>query len=152
MKIMFTASVLLALSLVAFAAVVVTSSGSGKFQEVGGDFGKSWISNIQAQSNKTPDQGNNTPLWGWGNVPKGKELVGGKLVDAPNSSWVYNAANWMGDNYVDPYTGNYINPSTGLPVYKNYQVFPNYGTQQPDYTTQQNSQLPEILQSLSTGL
>jgi hypothetical protein len=151
MKIKFTVAVLLALCLFANASFVLLSSGSGKFQEVGGDFGKSWISNVQAQNNKTIDQGNNNPLWGWGNVPKGKGLVGGKLVDAPNSTWLYNAANWMGDNYVDPYTGNYINPNTGLPMYRNYQVFPNDGTQQPNYTTQQNSQLPEVLQSLNTG-
>ena len=47
--------------------------------------------------------------------------------------WLYNAANWMGDNYVDPYTGNYIDPNTGLPVYRNYQVFPTNGNQQPNY-------------------
>ena len=141
MKIMFTAVVLLALCLVAFAQSVLLSSGSVKFQQVGGDFGKAWISKFQAQNNKTADQGNNnnTTLWGWGTVPKGKVLAGGKLVDAPNGTWLYNTTNWMGDNYVDPYSGNYIDPNTGLPVYRNYQVFPNYGTQQPNYDNQKPS-------------
>lgn len=155
MKIMFTAAVLLALCLVAIAAFVATSSGSGKFQEVGGDFGKSWINNFQAQNSKTADQGNNTTLWGWGSKPKGKALVGGKLVDAPNTTWLYNTTNWMGDNYVDPYSGNYINPITGQPMYINHQVFPDNGYQPPNYSTnynnQQGSQLPKILQSLGTG-
>jgi hypothetical protein len=140
MKIIFTAIVLLALCLVAFAQFVVPSSGSGKVQQVGGDFGKAWISNFQAQNPKPAAQGkNNTTLWGWGSVPRGKELVGGKLVDAPNGTWLYNTTNWMGDNYVDPYSGNYIDPNTGLPVYRNYQVFPNYGTQQPNYDNQKPS-------------
>jgi hypothetical protein len=151
MKIMFTAAVLLALCLAVLAQFVVTSSGSGNFQEVGGDFGKSWISNFQAQNNKTADQGNNATLWGWGSIPKGKVLAGDKLVDAPNGTWLYNSTNWMGDDYVDPYTGSYIDPYTGQRVYKNTEVFPNYGTQQPSYSSQQGSQLPKILQSLGTG-
>jgi hypothetical protein len=151
MKIMFTVAVLLVLCLAAIAAFVVSSSGSGKFQEVGGDFGKSWISNFQAQNNKTADKGNNTTLWGWGSIPKGKKLAGGKLVNAPNATWLYNTTNWMVDNYVDPYTGNYIDPITGQPVYINHQVFPDNGNQPPNYGNQQGSQLPKILQSLSTG-
>ena len=149
MKIMFTVAVLLALCLFAFVQSVLLSSGSGKFQEVGGDFGKAWISNVQAQNNKTAEQGNNTTLWGWGTVPKGKALVGGKIVDAPNGTWLYDTSNWMGDNYVDPYTGSYIDPYTGQRVYKKTtEIFPTTATTN---TTQQNSQLPEILQSLGTG-
>lgn len=154
MKIMFTAAVLLALCLVVLSQFVVTSCGSGKFQEVGGDFGKSWISSFQVQNHKTADQGNNTTLWGWGSTPKGKALVGGKLVDAPNATWLYNSTNWMGDDYVDPYSGRYIDPITGLPVYRNTEIFPNYGNKPPNYNNlqnQQSSQLPEILRSLSTG-
>jgi hypothetical protein len=148
MKIMFTVAVLLTLCLFAFAQSVLLSSGSGKFQEVGGDFGKAWISSFQAQNPTPAAQGNNDTLWNWGSMPKGKALVGGKIVDAPNGTWLYNATNWMGDNYVDPYTGSYIDPNTGQRVYKNYKVFPTTATTN---TTQQNSQLPEILQSLGTG-
>lgn len=151
MKIIFTATVLLALCLVAFAQSVGPSTGSDKVQQVGGDFGKAWISNFLAQNPKPAAQGNNSTLWGWGSAPKGKVLVGGKLVDAPNGTWLYNTTNWMGDNYVDPYSGNYIDPNTGQPVYRNYQVFPNYGTQQPSYNNQQNSQLPKPLQSPTTN-
>jgi hypothetical protein len=154
LKIMFTVAVLLAFCLFANAAYVLLSSGSGKFQEVGGDFGKSWISNFQAQNPKLNTQTNNSTLWGWGSVPKGKELVGDKLVDA-NKTWLYNATNWMGDNYVDPYSGNYIDPNTGQPVYRNLQVFPPTTTTNPNSNpttnNQPGSQLPKILQSLSTG-
>ena len=157
MKIMFTVAVLLALCLIVLASFVVTSNGSGQFQDVGGDFGKTMISDFQAQSHKSADQVNNATLWGWGSMPRGKELVGGKLVDAPNTTWLYNSNNWMGDNYVDPYTGNYIDPITGQPVYRNLQVFPptatsnQITTSNPTTNNQQGSQLPEILQSLSTG-
>jgi hypothetical protein len=140
---MFTVTVLLALCLAAFAQSAVVSSGSGKFQEVGGDFGKAWISNFQAQNPKSAQTDNST-LWDWGTIPKGKALVGGKLVDAPNSTWLYNSTNWMGDNYVDPYTGYYIDPLTGQPVYRNYQVFPNYGEQETN-NNPQSSPLPEFL-------
>jgi hypothetical protein len=142
LKIMFTVTVLLALCLAAFAQPVVLSSGSGKFQEVGGDFGKAWISNFQAQNPKSAAQTDNSTLWGWGTIPKGKALVGGKLVDAPNSTWLYNATDWMGDNYVDPYTGNYIDPNTGQPVYRNLQVFPPTATSNPTTNNQQDFQLP----------
>jgi hypothetical protein len=149
LKIMFTVTVLLALCLAAFAQSAEVSSGSGKFQEVGGDFGRAWISNFQAENPKSAPTDNST-LWGWGTIPKGKALAGDKLVDAPNSTWLYAATDWMGDNYVDPYSGYYIDPLTGQPVYRNYQVFPNYSSQQPSYSNQPN--LPEILRSLTPNL
>lgn len=152
MRIAFTVAVLSVLCLFAFAELATTSSGSGKYQEVGGDFGKAWIGNFQSQNNKTADKGSNndTTLWGWGTVPKGKALVGGKIVDAPNSTWLYNSTNWMVDNYVDPYTGNYIDPVTGQPVYINHQVFPPTETSsKPSTSNQQGPQLPKVLQSLS---
>jgi hypothetical protein len=81
-------------------------------------------------------------------MPKGKVLMGGKLVDAPNSTWLYNATDWMGNNYVDPYSGYYIDPITGQRVYSNYEVFPNYGYDQSDFN-QQSSQLPKFLQPVA---
>jgi hypothetical protein len=148
---MFTVTVLLALCLVVLAQFIVLGSSSGKFQEVGGDFGKAWISNFLAENPKSAAQTDNSTLWGWGTIPKGKALAGGKLVDAPNSTWLYAATDWMGDNYVDPYSGSYIDPITGQPVYRNYQIFPNYSSQQPSYGNQQSSQLPKFLQSIATA-
>jgi hypothetical protein len=150
LKITFTATVLLVLCLVILAQFIALCSGSGRFQEVGGDFGRAWIGNFQAQNPKPADQTNNSTLWGWGTLPKGKVLIGGKIVDAPNSTWLYNATDWMGDNYVDPYSGYYIDPLTGQPVYRNFLVFPNNGYQQPNYGNEPN--LPEILRSLTTNL
>ncbi len=150
LKIMFTVTVLLALCLVVFAQLLVLCSSSGRFQEVGGDFGRTWISNYLAENPRPASQANNSTLWGWGTIPKGKALIGGKLADAPNSTWLYAATDWMGENYVDPYSGRYIDPLTGQPVYRNFLVFPNYSSQQPNYDNQQN--LPEILRSLATNL
>lgn len=146
---MFTVNVLLVLCLVSLAQFMTQGSGSGKFQEVGGDFGKSWISNFQAENPKATSQANNSTLWGWGTIPKGKAVLGGKLVDAPNSSWLYAATDWMGDNYVDPYTGYYIDPLTGQAVYRNFRVFPNYSSQQTSNINRQSSQLPKFLQPIA---
>jgi hypothetical protein len=145
---MFTVTVLLALCLAVLAQFAVPGSGSGKFQEVGGDFGRAWIDDFLAENPRSSAQDNNSTLWGWGTMPKGKVLMGGKLVDAPNSTWLYNATDWMGNNYVDPYSGYYIDPITGQRVYSNYEVFPNYDYDQSDLS-QQSSQLPKFLQPVA---
>jgi hypothetical protein len=146
MKIIFTVTVLLTLCLVAFAQPVVVSSNSGKFQSVGGDFGRTWISDFQAQNPKPATQeNNNNSLWGWGTIPKGKMLVGGKLIDAPNTTYTYNTSgNWLGDYYIDPYTGRPIYdsyPGYLIPIYSNSAYSNN----------SQYLQLPVVLQSPSTN-
>jgi hypothetical protein len=149
LKIKFTATVLLVLCLVVFAQLITICSGSGKFQVVGGDFGRAWISNYLAENPRAASQANNSTLWGWGTIPKGKALRGGKLADAPNSTWLYAATDWMGENYVDPYSGRYIDPLTGQPVYRNFQVFPNHSYQQSRDNNQLGSQLPKFLQPIA---
>lgn len=137
MKIIFTAIVLLVLCMTVSAQSVVVSGVTGKFQSVGGDFGKTWITNLQAQNPKQSAQESKDTLWGWGTVPKGKALAGGQLVDAPNNTWLYNTSgNWLGDNYVDPYTGQ--------PVYTKYTAFPSN-------SAQQGFLLPEILRSTTSN-
>jgi hypothetical protein len=138
MRTIFALILLLTLCVVVFAESIAISDSSAKFQQVGGDYGKSWINNLKDQNPIPADQGKNATLWGWGNMPKGKELVGGKLIDAPNTTWIYNnPADWIGNNYVDPYTGQ--------PIYKNYQVF-------PDYSTKRLNQLPGFLRSSNANI
>jgi hypothetical protein len=126
MKIIFTVVVLILLYLTAYAQLVSANDGTGKFQSVSGDFAQTWIKNYLAKNPSPVPQVNNTSLWGWGAIPKGKALVGGKLVD--NFTYSQNmTANWLGDYYLNPYTSEPINPA----YYPGY-VIPVYSS--PVYT------------------
>jgi len=119
------------------ALLVVSCSAqlTNQFQSVGGDFGKTWISNFLAQNQKQTDKENLTSnLWDWGGHPKGKAIVNGQLVDTTNiTTGVNYTANWLGDmslaspvyfNSSSPY-GNYgqnpnnpnlVNPAPLIPM------------------------------------
>jgi hypothetical protein len=101
MKIVIVMILLLASCLVASAGPVA----------VGGDFGRTWISNFQAQNHKPVEQNNSTNLTSWGVVPKGKALVNGNLVDQQNATNPRNpSASWLGDTTV---SGNPSSPMYG---------------------------------------
>lgn len=71
---------------------------TNQFQSVGGDFGKSWISDFKSQNRPTASENLTNNLWSWGNAPKGKTVVDGKLVDSTNKTAKINyTANWLGD-------------------------------------------------------
>lgn len=93
---------------------------TNQFQGVGGDFGKSWISNFKAQNQQAASENLTNDLWSWGNTPKGKMLVGGKLVDSTNRTNKVNfTVNWLGDIPI------------GNPVYFNSSSpYGNYGRNQ----------------------
>jgi hypothetical protein len=93
-----------------------TTGESGRFQSVGGDYGKSWISDFKSQNEK-PKEDLKNDLWDWGGAPKGKKAVGGKLVDDTDNltPQINFTANWLGTlptstplvlNATNPY-GNY---------------------------------------------
>lgn len=111
---------------------------TGNFQSVGGDYGRTWLKDFQAQNPaKQPQAQNSTALWGWGGAPKGSMIQNGSLVADPYYIWksLNLTSGWMGQAYVDPktgypvyafvdpYTGNpdyfYVDPKTGQPVYIN---------------------------------
>jgi hypothetical protein len=101
MKIVIIMILLLASCLVASAGPVA----------VGGDFGRTWINNFQAQNHKPVEQNNSTNLTSWGGVPKGKALVNGNLVDQQNATNPLNpSASWLGDTTV---SGNPSSPMYG---------------------------------------
>jgi hypothetical protein len=97
-----------------------SSDAGAAFQSVGGDFGKSWISEFQAQNKEEKNESDDlkNSLWSWGGAPKGKKLVNGKLVDYPYYNWyLYNLSmNWLGDT---AYLGD--------PVYMNNTSLGYYG-------------------------
>jgi hypothetical protein len=133
MKILFIVFVLILLCLAAHAQSVAVSDSSGKFQSVSGDFAQAWIKNYLASNPSPVPQVNNTSLWGWGTIPKGKDLVGGKLVD----NYTYSqdmTANWLGDYYLNPYTSEPIDPANYpgyfIPVYSSPQYSNPYNPQQ----------------------
>jgi hypothetical protein len=119
MRVAIAAIIIFILSLLMVACSAQTTDG---FQSVGGDFGKNWISNFQAQNPPAAEENLSNNLWGWGGAPKGKALVGGKLVDATNIMNTVNfTANWLGDvsqtapvyfNSSSPY-GNYGKDANG---------------------------------------
>jgi hypothetical protein len=119
MRVAIAAIIIFTLSLLIVACSAQTTD---RFQGVGGDFGRNWISNFQAQNPPAAEENLSNDLWGWGGAPKGKALVGGKLVDATNTTNTVNfTANWLGElpqtspiymNSSSPY-GNYgQNPNT----------------------------------------
>ncbi|OPY53458.1 MAG: hypothetical protein A4E49_01423 [Methanosaeta sp. PtaU1.Bin112] len=120
MKTAFAALVPLAILLLAAICCCDSQSFS---QDVGGDFGRSWISSFKAQ-NPQPAQTNlKNELWSWGSSPKGSIIVNGNLMPDPYYIWkaLNYSSGWLGIVYIDPATGypvyGYINPHTGLPVY-----------------------------------
>jgi hypothetical protein len=88
------------------------------YQNVGGDFGKTWLNNLNA-SNPKPVENNSGSLWSWGSAPKGSLIFNGQLEPDPYYIWrsLNYSSGWMGEAYVDP--------KTGYPVYA--YVDPYYG-------------------------
>lgn len=106
------------------------AQSSLEFQNVGGDFGRSWTSNFFAQNPQSAEN-KSRDLWSWGGIPKGHSLVDGVLMPIQNSTTLLTngTINWLGETYVDPYTGT--------PVYGSHPV----------YTESYGSILPPIFNS-----
>lgn len=129
--------VLLALSALIIASHAQSQSAS-HYQSVGGDFGKTWLSDFNAQNPKPVDNNSKSNnLWSWGSAPKGRSVINGQLMTDPYYYWksLNLSSGWLGQAYVDnktgypvfafidPYTGYpdyfYMDPKTGAPVYVN---------------------------------
>lgn len=97
---------------------------TGRFQSVGGDFGRKLINTIKSSdAEPTAASGNNGSLWSWGSSPKGTLVVNGNLVGDPayTMKTLNVVKNWLGDSFVDPYgtsspAYSYTDPQTGEPV------------------------------------
>lgn len=146
MKIVLTVVVVLfLLCLMVHAQSVAVNNGAGNIQSVSGDFAKAWIKDYLSKNPSPIPQVNNTSLLGWGTIPKGKVLVGGKLKDY---YYFYQnmTSNWLGDYYLNPYTGDPINPwyYPGYinPVYSSSPYVNQYNLPYPPITYYQDSNPP----------
>lgn len=121
MKIKFMTIVLILFCLAVFTQLVILCSGSQGVQNVGGDFGRSWLNNYQAQNPAA--SGNNTTsnnsTSDWGGKPKGAPGVNSTLVQPQNTSSTN--TDWLGSSTI---TGSQTS-STGTPQ--------NGATQQQTY-------------------
>lgn len=106
MRIMFVMVVLAAAYLAASVQMVVLCSGSEKYQNVGGDFGKAWLSNYDPRNSVPAAQESNNTSAAWGGTPKGKAEVSSDLVNKQNATKP--ATDWLGDSTI---LGNQTNTS-----------------------------------------
>jgi hypothetical protein len=137
MRIRFTVILLLTLTSCFLAASCYAQSTS-RFQSVSGESARGYLGTIVGDDSKAAEEEDEDSggLWDWGGAPRGSKIVDGKLV----TDIIYNLTpptvpnSWLGDAYVDPYTGNqiyaYVDPKTGKPVY--YYIDPKTG--KPVYT------------------
>lgn len=118
---------------------VCCSPSQEQAQNVGGDYGRTWLNNFNIQNPKSVadnGNGNGNDLWNWGSAPKGRIAVNGKLVLDPYYFWksLNYTSGWLGQVYVDPKTNypiyGFLDPYTRFPVY--FYVDPNTG--QPVFT------------------
>jgi len=133
MKAALEIAILLVICLLAADCYVQSTSN---FQNVGGDFGRNWISRYEAQNPQPTEQNITNDLWSWGGSPKGTIVVNGQLMADPYYVWksLNYTSGWLGKVYTDPTTGypvyGYIDPYTGMQV--NYYIDPKTG--KPVYT------------------
>jgi hypothetical protein len=133
----------LALALFLVAGLMIASCSaddSGRFQNVGGDYGRTFINSIKSDETETVAASNSSDtLWDWGGSPKGTMVLDGNLISdpryAPNKLNV--VENYLDESFMDPYnpysqasaytytdsvTGEvvptYMDPTTGEPYYK----------------------------------
>jgi hypothetical protein len=135
MRIIYAMIVLTALCFAAYAQSVVVSNGPENVQSVSGDFAKSWLKSYLEANPRPAPKINDTSLWGWGTIPKGKALIEGQIVDSLNFTASQDmTANWLGDYYLNPYTSEPIDPryypGYAIPVYSNPVYYDPYIQQQ----------------------
>ena len=78
----------LLLAIVCICAIAACISPSIAYQNVGEDFGSTWLDNYGTQPISIQDTSNN--LWNWGNAPKGYELINGTVYPPGTApQWYY---------------------------------------------------------------
>ena len=83
---------LMAFCLVAYAQAV---SGAEKIQSVGGDFGRAWLDNYQAQNPEPKAQDSEDNLSSWGGAPKGNASVSSNLLNQQTATNLL-GHDWLG--------------------------------------------------------
>jgi hypothetical protein len=89
MNVVLVIIVLLAFSLAASADPIA----------VGGDFGRTWISNYLSKNPSPVSQDNNTSSGNWGNTPKVQGTIGSNMVSQQNATnLIQPSSNRLGDS------------------------------------------------------
>jgi len=76
-------------------SLCTSSNWAEKIQHVGGDFGRAWLSNYQAQNPKPTAQDSEDNLSSWGGAPKGNASVSSNLLNQQT------ATNLLGQDWLD---------------------------------------------------
>ncbi|OPY49575.1 MAG: hypothetical protein A4E49_03085 [Methanosaeta sp. PtaU1.Bin112] len=121
------AALVLVVCLICLMASDCYADDTGRFQSVGGDYGRKLISTIKSSdAEPAAASGTNGSLWSWGSSPKGSLVIDGNLVGDPAYTMkkLNVVKNWLGDTFVDPYgtaspAYTYTDPVTGesIPTY-----------------------------------
>jgi len=78
----------LLLAIICMCAIAACISLSYGYQNVGGDYGSTWLSNYGTMPISTLEEANN--LWNWGNAPKGYTLRNGTVYPPGTApQWYY---------------------------------------------------------------
>ncbi|VVB66968.1 Uncharacterised protein [uncultured archaeon] len=93
--------------------IMVCKQGALGFQDVGADFGTSWLEQYGSRPASTTDTQNN--LWSWGSIPKGYSIYNGVLYPPGYLPQWYYPSYWASS---DPIV---INNTKGA----NYRISPS---------------------------
>jgi len=78
----------LLLAIIGMCAIAACIPQSQSYQDVGGDFGSTWLNNYGTMPISALEEANN--LWNWGNAPKGYTLLNGTVYPPGTApQWYY---------------------------------------------------------------
>lgn len=90
---------LITLISIALALGVVTAESFTPItgQQISGDFGRAWLQNFLKYNEPPVASDQTNDLWSWGGAPKGKMIVGGKLVPDLTVNYTNLTSDWLGE-------------------------------------------------------
>lgn len=115
---------ILVIALVAGVVVAQTTSNEAfvpvSGQQVGGEFGRAWLQNFLRYNEPPVEADQVNDLWSWGGSPKGKKIVGGKLVPDMTVNYTNLTSDWLGEmplgTIVNLNGSKYATLKEGLPL------------------------------------
>ena len=134
---------LMALCLVAAVQVAI---GEEKFQDVGGDFGRTWSNYGQAQSSGSAAQ-DDADLFSWGGVPKGNNTTSQNGNNLLSEDWL-NTTAILGDSNLTK--NNTTNETANMIPYHIGKTFSPI--HEMDSSFNQSIQAPQLPQPDKNGL
>ncbi|ABK14944.1 MAG: hypothetical protein H5T42_00450 [Methanothrix sp.] len=113
------------LTIALVAGVVAAQTSNEAFvpvsgQQVGGEFGRAWLQNFLRYNEPPVETDQVNDLWSWGGAPKGKRIVGGKLVPDMTVNYTNITSDWLGEmplgTIVNLNGSRYATLKEGLPL------------------------------------